>query len=153
MNRKALSELRQEIVDLREDRKKLEDSLFRPKKMIRASLVFLANYCGKKDCRCKKGLPHGPYPYLSEKKKKKTRMTYVKKKDLYEIKAEAEEYAHFQHRLARLRKTNEKIRSLLEKIRDINCREVEEYRDKDDKDKKGIQEKSKRIKTKENRKK
>ena len=153
MNRKALSNLRQEIVNLREDRKKLEDSLFRPKKMIRASLVFLANYCGKKDCRCKKGFPHGPYPYLSEKKKKKTRMTYVKKKNFYEIKAEAEEYARFQHRLARLRKTNEKIRSLLEKIRDINCREVEEYRDKDDKEKKGIQEKSRRIKTKENRKK
>ena len=153
MNRKALSNLRQEIVNLREDRKKLEDSLFRPKKMIRASLVFLANYCGKKDCRCKKGFPHGPYPYLSERRKRKTRMTYVKKKNLYEIKAEAEEYARFQHRLARLRKTNEKIRSLLEKIRDINCREVEEYRDKDDKDKKGIQEKSKRIKTKENRKK
>ncbi|KKL25943.1 hypothetical protein LCGC14_2400230 [marine sediment metagenome] len=32
------------------------------------------------------------------------------------------------------------IKSLLEKIRDINCREVEQYRDKDDKEKKGIQE-------------
>ena len=136
IDRKAISDLRQRIFWLREDREKLEDSLFRPKKMIRASLVFLPNYCGKKDCRCKKGFPHGPYPYLSEKRKGKTRMTYVKKKDLYEIKAEAEEYAHFQHRLARLRKTNDKIRSLLEKIRDINCREVEEYRDKDDKEKK-----------------
>jgi len=37
--------------------------------MIRASLVFLPNYCGKKDCRCKKGHPHGPYPYLSERRK------------------------------------------------------------------------------------
>ena len=136
MNRKALSNLRQEIVDLREEREKLENSLFRPRKMIRASLVFLSNYCGKKDCRCKKGFPHGPYPYLSEKKKRKTRMTYVKKKNLYEIKAEAEEYTRFQHKLARLRKTNEKIRSLLEEIRDINCREVDEYRDKDDREKK-----------------
>jgi len=140
MNRKALSDLRQRIVDLREEREKLENSLFRPRKMIRASLVFLSNYCGKKDCRCKKGFPHGPYPYLSEKKKGKTRMTYVRKRTLYETKAEAEEYARFQHRLARLRKTNEKIRSFLEKIRDINCREVDEYRDKDDKEKKGIQE-------------
>ena len=140
MDRKALSNLRQEIVNLREDREKLENSLFRPRKMIRASLVFLSNYCGKKDCRCKKGFPHGPYPYLSERKKRKTRMTYVKKKNLYEIKAEAEEYARFQHKLARLRKLNEKIRSFLEKIRDINCREVDEYRDKDDKEKKGIQE-------------
>ena len=136
MDRKALSDLRQKIVDLREEREKLENSLFRPRKMIRASLVFLANYCGKKDCRCKKGFPHGPYPYLSEKRKRKTRMTYVKKRILYEIKAEAEEYARFQHRLARLRKTNEKIRSLLEEIRDINCREVDEYRDKDDREKK-----------------
>ena len=136
MNRKVLSDLRQRIVDLREEREKLENSLFRPRKMIRASLVFLSNYCGKKDCRCKKGFPHGPYPYLSEKKKKKTRMTYVRKGTLYEIKAEAEEYTRFQHRLARLRKTNEKIRSLLEEIRDINCREVDEYRDKDDREKK-----------------
>ncbi len=136
MDRKALSNLRQRIVDLREERGKLENSLFRPKKMIRASLVFLANYCGKKDCRCKKGFPHGPYPYLSEKRKGKTRMTYVKKGTLYEIKAEAEEYARFQHRLAHLRKTNEKIRSLLEKIRDINCREVDAYREKDDREKK-----------------
>ena len=136
MDRKALSDLRQRIVDLREERERLENSLFRPRKMIRASLVFLSNYCGKKDCRCKKGFPHGPYPYLSQKKKRKTRMTYVRKGTLYKIKAEAEEYTRFQHRLARLRKTNEKIRSLLEEIRNINCREVDEYRDKDDREKK-----------------
>jgi len=65
MDRKALSDLRQKIVDLRKEREKLENSLFRPKKMIRASLVFLPNYCGKKHCRSKKGFPQGPYPYLS----------------------------------------------------------------------------------------
>ena len=128
MDRKALSNLRQKIVNLREDREKLENSLFRPKKMIRASLVFLANYCGKKDCRCKKGFPHGPYPYLSEKRDGRTRMTYVQKGSLEGIKAEAEEYARFQHRLARLRKINFQIRSLLENIRDIDCREVDDYR-------------------------
>ncbi|MEA1964823.1 MAG: DUF6788 family protein, partial [Candidatus Aerophobetes bacterium] len=125
---KALSDIRQEIVGLREDRKRLEDSLFRPKKMIRASLVFLPNYCGKKNCRCKKGFPHGPYPYLSERRKGRTRMTYVKKSDLYKIEAEAKGYARFQHKLARLTKINKKIRSLLEKIRVLNCREVDEYR-------------------------
>jgi len=128
MDRKAISDLRQRIFWLREDREKLENSLFRPKKMIRASLVFLPNYCGKRDCRCKKGFPHGPYPYLSEKRKGKTRMTYVKKRTLGEVKLEAEEYARFQHQLARLSKLNEKIRSLFEQIRDLNCREVEEYR-------------------------
>jgi len=98
--------------------------------MIRASLVFLPNYCGKKDCRCKKGFPHGPYPYLSERRKGRTRMTYVKKRALDEVKREAEEYARFQHKLARLRKINFEIRSLLEKIRDLHCQKVDEYRRK-----------------------
>jgi len=130
-NRKALSDLRQQIVWLREDRRRLEDSLFRPRKMIRASLAFLPNYCGKKDCRCKKGFPHGPYPYLSERRKEgKTRMTYVKRDDLPDIKGKAKEYARFQHGLAHLTKINQKIRSLLEKIRDANCQEVDEYRRK-----------------------
>lgn len=127
-DRKTLSELRQKIVWLREERQRLENSLFRPKKMIRASLVFLPNWCGKKDCRCKKGNPHGPYPYLSERKEGRTRMTYVKKGDLYGIKEKAEEYTRFQQKLARLTKINKKIRLLLEKIRDLNCQDVDEYR-------------------------
>ena len=128
MDRKALSDLRQKIVWLREEREKLENSLFRVKKMIRDSLIFLPNYCGKKDCRCRKGFPHGPYPYLSEKRGGRTRMTYIKKESLEEIKAEAGEYTRFQHRLARLRKINFEIRSLLENIRGINSREVDDYR-------------------------
>ncbi len=127
-NRKALSDLRQQVVGLRKERKRLEDSLFRPRKMIRASLVFLPNYCGKKKCRCKKGHPHGPYPYLSEKRCGKTRMTYVKKSDIPKIKREVEEYTRFQQGLACLTKMNQKIRSLLERIRDLNCQEVDEVR-------------------------
>jgi len=131
-NGETLSDLRQKIVWLREDRKRLEDSLFRPKKMIRASLVFLPNYCGKKDCRCKKGFPHGPYPYLSERRKGKTRMTYIKKRDLPEIEKLAREYTRFQKGLARLTRINQRIRSLLEEIRDLNlnCQDVDEYRKK-----------------------
>ena len=127
-DRKTLSEIRQQIVWLREKREKLENSLFRPKKMIKASLTFVPNYCGKKDCRCKRGFPHGPYPYLSERRCGKTRMTYVKKDNLYGIKTQAEEYTRFQHGLAHLTKINQKIRSLLEKIRDLNCQTIDEYR-------------------------
>lgn len=58
-------------------------------------------------------------------------MTYVKKSDLSEIEGKAKEYARFQHGLARLTKINFKIRSLLEKIRDLNCQDVDEYRKKD----------------------
>jgi len=80
--------------------------------MIRASLVLLPNYCGKRDCRCKRGFPHGPYPYLSERRQGRTRMTYVKKRDLPEIEKLAREYTRFQQGLARLTKINQKIRDL-----------------------------------------
>jgi hypothetical protein len=125
---KTLSGLRQEIVVLREERKKLEDSLFRPKKMIRASLSFIPGYCGKEDCRCKRGWPHGPYPYLSERYQGRTRLTYVKKKDLIKVKKEVAEYVRIQKGLAHLRKINSEIRFLLETIRDLNLRTVDEIR-------------------------
>ena len=127
-DKKTLSEIRQQIVWLREKREKLENSLFRPKKMIKASLTFVPNYCGKKDCRCKRGFPHGPYPYLSERRCGKTRMTYVKRGDLIQIKRKAEEYTRFQHGLSSFTKINVKVRSLLEKIRDLNCQTIDEYR-------------------------
>ena len=130
----------QKIVWLREERRRLEGSLFRPGKMMRASLVLLANYCGKKDCKCKRGKPHGSYPSLSlslsEKRKGRTRMTYVKKRDLPEVRKLIEEYVRFQKSLARLTKINEKIRNLLEEIRDRNSQEVNEYRKKITEDKK-----------------
>jgi len=44
MDRKAISDLPQRIFWLREDQEELENSLFGSKKMIRASLVFLANH-------------------------------------------------------------------------------------------------------------
>jgi len=127
---KTLSGLRQEIVSLREERKRLEDSLFRPKRMIRASLSFIPGYCGKEDCRCKRGWRHGPYPYLSERYQGRTRVTYVKKKDLVRIKRQVAEYVRTQKGLAHLRKINSEIRSLLETIRDINLRTVDEIRER-----------------------
>jgi len=127
---RTLSGLRQEIVSLREERKRLEDSLFRPKKMVRASLSFILGYCGKEDCRCKRGQPHGPYPYLSERYQGRTRVTYVKKKDLARIGKEVTEYVRIQKGLAHLTKINSEIRSLLETIRDLNLRTVDQVREK-----------------------
>ena len=125
---RTLSGLRQRIVILRKKRKKLEDSLFRPKKMIRASLSFIPGYCGKEDYRCRRGQPHGPYPYLSERYQGRTRVTYVKKKDLAKVKKEVAEYVRIQKGLAYLTKINSEIRFLLETIRDLNLRTVSEIR-------------------------
>ena len=40
--------------------------------------------CGKANCKCKKGEPHGPYPYLafSSKTKKRVISVYLSRKEL-----------------------------------------------------------------------
>jgi len=78
-NELNLSDIREKIVWLREDRKRLEDSLFRPGKMMRASLVFIPNYCGKKNCKCRRGEPHGPLSLSFKKKKRKDQNNLCKK--------------------------------------------------------------------------
>jgi len=57
-------------------------------------------------------------------------VTYVKKKDLARIGKEVTEYVRIQKGLAHLTKINSEIRSLLETIRDLNLRTVDQVREK-----------------------
>ena len=41
--------------------------------------------CGKANCKCKKGEPHGPYPYLAFSSKTKKRVISVKKDTTQEL--------------------------------------------------------------------
>jgi len=47
--------------------------------------------CGNPSCACQKGKLHGPYPYLSEKRKGKTHLTYIKKGDLEKVERKTEQ--------------------------------------------------------------
>ena len=70
-----ISDLRQEISILREERLKEENRLMQAKDMLSSSLILRKFICGNPNCRCQEGKPHGPYPYLSEKRRGKTRLT------------------------------------------------------------------------------
>ena len=50
--------------------------------------------CGKPNCKCKKGKPHGPYPYLAWSSKKKGRAisVYVPQGELQSIKKKLKNY-------------------------------------------------------------
>jgi len=127
-DRRHVSQLRQKIAGLREERKRIEDSLFRPGPMLRGSLSFIPNYCGKPECRCKRGHPHGPYPYVADTHEGRRRLTYVKKTERAQVEAEVAEYVRVQQGLASLAKLNARIRSCFEEIRDQHCRTVDELR-------------------------
>ena len=50
--------------------------------------------CGKANCKCKKGKPHGPYPYLafSSKKKGKAISVYLSRNELQIIEKKLKNY-------------------------------------------------------------
>ncbi len=130
-----ISDLRQEISILRGERSKTENRLMQAKGMLASSLILRKVICGNPNCACQKGKLHGPYPYLSQKIEGKTRLTYIRKRDLEKIEKKTQEYRLFQKRLEYVRHLNRRIDDLFKKIREMRI------------------EVGKRIKTKENRKK
>ncbi len=103
--------------------------------MLASSLILRKVICGNPNCACQEGKPHGPYPYLSEKIEGKTRLTYIRKRDQEGIEKKTEEYRLFQKKLEYVRHLNRRIDDLFKRIREMRI------------------ERSRRIKTKENRKK
>ena len=118
-----ISDLRQEISILREERLKAENRLMGAKEMLACSLILRKVLCGNPSCRCQKGNLHGPYPYLSEKIKGKTRLTYIRKRDLGKIEGKTEEYRLFQKRLEYVRHLNKRVDDLFKRIRRMRIKE------------------------------
>jgi hypothetical protein len=55
--------------------------------------------CGKPDCRCTRGQPHGPYHYLFWRQRGRLRKRYVRLADVERVRAELRERA--EHRWLR----------------------------------------------------
>lgn len=117
-----ISDLRQEISILREERLKAENRLMQAKDMLPCSLIWRKVVCGNPSCRCQKGKLHGPYPYLSERVKGKTHLTYVRKRDLEKIEGKTEQYRLFQKRLEYVRHLNRRIDDLFKRIREMKVK-------------------------------
>jgi hypothetical protein len=54
-----ISDLRQEISILREERLKAENRLMQAKDMLASSLILRKVICGNPNCKCQEGKPHG----------------------------------------------------------------------------------------------
>jgi hypothetical protein len=112
-----LSRLRQKIYQARQIRGKYIEGLLHPKPMIIGSLYEVYKTCSKPNCSCRKGERHGPFPALSISIAGKRRIKMVRKEDLPVVKEKAMAYQSFQQGLARVRKLNKEIDTLLEEMK------------------------------------
>ena len=64
-----LSGLRKTIYDTDKKRAALIQKLLRTKPFIAAQVYERFKTCGNENCRCKQGIPHGPFLWLYQKKK------------------------------------------------------------------------------------
>jgi hypothetical protein len=116
-SRENLSHIRQKIYQLRKRRGAYIEKLLHPKPMIIGSLYEVYKTCSKPNCCCKKGKKHGPFFALSISVEAKRRVKMVKKDDLVVVRDKALAYQSFQKGLAKIRKADKKIVTLLEQIK------------------------------------
>lgn len=111
------SRLRQEIYYLDQERKELQDFLLRPQEMVYGSFYEFYRRCGNPTCRCSRGKKHLS-ECLSTNEGGKTKLIYVRKRDVFWVRKQAENYRRYQKGMARVRKINTEIFEALKKIRD-----------------------------------
>lgn len=73
--------------------------------------------CGKVNCRCNRGMLHGPYLALSVNKNGKKKIVMVNKSDQLTVLKEAKRYRYYQKKIVEIRKINREIDGLLEKLK------------------------------------
>lgn len=113
-----ISAIRKKINFLEQQRQKTLAYLLNPKEMVTGSIYGAYKKCGNKNCRCSKGVLHGPFNYLSRKVDGKTKLTFIRRADEDRIKKEAENYRNYTKAMARLNKLNSRIYEDIKKIKE-----------------------------------
>lgn len=123
-----LSRVRQVIDRLRRERGWWEDRVMRVGPFVEGSLVEQYRTCGKAGCRCKRGEKHGPYHYLSQKVDGRTRMRYVAKKEVRQLKVLLRRHRELRQARQRIRELTGEIEELfdvVERLRRVEWGEAE----------------------------
>lgn len=87
------------------------------KPMVHGMPLEVYRKCGKPNCRCSEGHPHGPYDALSINRAGRQKIVIVKQIKRKEVMKEARRYKHFQQTLATIRKINKEIDLTLEELK------------------------------------
>lgn len=100
-DRTKFSELRQELVRLAAEVRRLVEAFFSDAPVVAGSVYEMRRKCGKPTCRCAAGEPHARM-VISSKEHGKTRLTVVPKESLVEVRIRAGRYRDLRQRRARL---------------------------------------------------
>ena len=73
--------------------------------------VVCAQYvrCGKRECRCQRGEPHGPYYYRVWREGERVQKVYVKASELESVRAACEAHKEITESLEKLRRERERL--------------------------------------------
>lgn len=121
----ALKKLKQRLADLNNLRSEYILQLASIGPMVHGLAYGVFKKCGKKNCKCTSGHPHGPYPALSVNKNGTQRIMMIKKDEVSKVLKKSEKFRHFQRTRTRIRRINREIDELLEEIKILN---TEDYR-------------------------
>ena len=114
INKKVLLE---KLSSLNNERTRCIYSLVQNKPMVHGLPHEVYRKCGKPNCKCVKGEPHGPYNALSVNKGGRHKIVMVKQADAGTIMKKSRRYKYFQKTLGRIRKINKNIDEVLEQIK------------------------------------
>lgn len=112
------STIRQRVAKLRNERDGLELQVmgFR-RKLVEGCLRERHTECRQGNCKCTRGEPHGPFLYAAMNIGGKIKYRYVGKKEDQKIVEGLRRYKCFQSKLERIRKINNEINNLWNKLR------------------------------------
>lgn len=113
----SVREIAQKLSDLDRLRTKYIFSILHGKSMIRGMPHHVYRRCGKKNCKCTRGSPHGPYAALAINRNGRQRIKLIRKTDAYSVLKKARRYRYFQDTLAAIRKINRETDRLLQLVR------------------------------------
>jgi hypothetical protein len=123
----SASKIRQELFQLFGEREGIQKKILNERsKMIRGSIFEVFTKCSKKNCKCTKGEPHGPFLYMNVIIKGKNIHRYVGKKEDQHLVERLRRYKIFQENVTALNKLNKRISDL---FRDYRKALVEEIKD------------------------
>ena len=103
------STLRQKLIQLDKERRKLHTQLIKPQKLISGSLYAMYKKCGNPKCKCNKAEAHGPFLCLSVMKKRKRKLIFIRKKDELKVKHMNWKHKKYTVTIKKIVKRNEEI--------------------------------------------
>ena len=107
--RSSASQLRLQIVALKAKRQRLEHTLLRRGRMLDACLIERRGLAGGKQRKT-------PAYYLSRKVEGKTKLTYVRKREIEGVRAAADAWRAFSRAVARWVKVNQDMEALIRRL-------------------------------------